>query len=61
MPRLVRSSGVLICAAAAAVCVDGRVVGRYHKRRLPNYAVFDEQRYFAPGEEPLETFDQRVP
>jgi NAD+ synthase (glutamine-hydrolysing) len=34
---------------AAAVCVGGRVVGRYHKRRLPNYAVFDEQRYFTPG------------
>jgi NAD+ synthase (glutamine-hydrolysing) len=34
---------------AAAVCADGRVVGRYHKRRLPNYAVFDEQRYFACG------------
>ena len=23
----------------------------YHKRRLPNYAVFDEQRYFVPGAE----------
>jgi NAD+ synthase (glutamine-hydrolysing) len=35
---------------AAAVCAGGRVVGVYHKRLLPNYAVFDEQRYFAPGE-----------
>ena len=34
---------------AAAVCTGGQVVGRYHKRLLPNYAVFDEQRYFAPG------------
>jgi NAD+ synthase (glutamine-hydrolysing) len=34
---------------AAAVCANGEVVGRYHKRLLPNYAVFDEQRYFAPG------------
>src|ERR1700722_20289826 len=34
---------------AAAVCMNGRVVGIYHKRRLPNYAVFDEERWFAPG------------
>ncbi|MGQ0617323.1 MAG: NAD+ synthase [Acidimicrobiia bacterium] len=34
---------------AAAVCAGGVLVGRYHKRVLPNYAVFDEQRYFAPG------------
>jgi NAD+ synthase (glutamine-hydrolysing) len=34
---------------AAAVCADGRVVGVYQKHLLPNYAVFDEQRYFAPG------------
>jgi NAD+ synthase (glutamine-hydrolysing) len=25
----------------------------YRKARLPNYAVFDEQRYFAPGSQPL--------
>jgi NAD+ synthase (glutamine-hydrolysing) len=34
---------------AAAVCVNGRIAGVYHKRRLPNYAVFDEERWFAPG------------
>lgn len=34
---------------AAAVCHQGQVVGVYHKRVLPNYGVFDEQRYFAPG------------
>ncbi|HVM41805.1 MAG TPA: NAD+ synthase [Acidimicrobiia bacterium] len=34
---------------AAAVCRDGRVVGVYRKHRLPNYAVFDEARYFTPG------------
>src|SRR2546423_15169652 len=34
---------------AAAVCAHGQVQGVYHKRLLPNYAVFDEQRYFAPG------------
>jgi NAD+ synthase (glutamine-hydrolysing) len=35
---------------AAAVCVGGRVVGRYHKRLLPNAMVFDEQRYFTAGD-----------
>jgi NAD+ synthase (glutamine-hydrolysing) len=34
---------------AAAVCAHGEVRGVYHKQLLPNYAVFDEQRYFAPG------------
>ncbi len=34
---------------AAAVFADGRLVDTYHKRRLPNYGVFDEERYFAPG------------
>ena len=33
---------------AAAICVDGAVVGTYRKHLLPNYAVFDEQRYFEP-------------
>jgi len=35
---------------AAAVCVNGHVVGTYRKRLLPNYAVFDEARYFTPGD-----------
>ena len=34
---------------AAAVCAGGEVVGVYCKRELPNYAVFDEERYFRPG------------
>ena len=34
---------------AAAVCARGEVVGVYRKQHLPNYAVFDEQRYFEPG------------
>src|SRR5664279_3844726 len=37
---------------AAAMCAGGRVVGRYFKRLLPNYGVFDEQRWFAPGDGP---------
>ena len=31
----------------------GRVLGEYLKRELPNYGVFDEQRYFDAGTEPL--------
>ena len=41
---------------AVAVCVGGEVVGVYHKRRLPNYGVFDEERWFAPGTSDLELF-----
>jgi len=60
LDRVARASGA--CAAvvgfvdvgrdlynAAAVCAFGQVQAVYHKRNLPNYAVFDEQRYFAPG------------
>ncbi|HCB34493.1 MAG TPA: NAD+ synthase [Acidimicrobiaceae bacterium] len=36
---------------AAAVCARGEVRAVYRKRLLPNYSVFDEQRYFAPGTE----------
>jgi NAD+ synthase (glutamine-hydrolysing) len=32
---------------SAALCAHGRVQGVYQKHLLPNYAVFDEQRYFA--------------
>jgi len=34
---------------AAAFIRDGKVVGVYHKVFLPNYGVFDEQRYFSVG------------
>jgi NAD+ synthase (glutamine-hydrolysing) len=37
---------------AAALCAGGQVLGRYHKRLLPNYGVFDEQRWFSPGSGP---------
>jgi len=40
-PRLLRN--------ALALCAGGRVLGVYHKRLLPNYGVFDEERWFAPG------------
>ncbi len=35
---------------AAALLCGGRVVDTYHKVHLPNYGVFDELRYFAPGQ-----------
>jgi NAD+ synthase (glutamine-hydrolysing) len=35
-----------------AVLSRGELRGVYRKNRLPNYAVFDEQRYFVPGSEP---------
>jgi NAD+ synthase (glutamine-hydrolysing) len=38
---------------ACAVCADGEVRGVYRKRFLPNYGVFDEDRYFAPGRDLL--------
>ena len=34
---------------AAAVLADGAVAAVYRKMRLPNYGVFDEQRYFQAG------------
>jgi NAD+ synthase (glutamine-hydrolysing) len=36
-----------------AVLSGGTVRAVYRKMRLPNYAVFDEQRYFIPGGEPM--------
>lgn len=35
---------------SAALLQGGRVVARYAKHHLPNYGVFDEYRYFVPGE-----------
>ncbi len=37
---------------AASVLQDGRVLTTYRKQALPNYTVFDEERYFVPGDEP---------
>ena len=34
---------------AAAVAHNGKLAGVYHKVYLPNYGVFDEDRYFKPG------------
>jgi NAD+ synthase (glutamine-hydrolysing) len=38
---------------SAAVMADGAVQSVYRKWMLPNYSVFDEQRYFRSGAEPL--------
>ncbi len=38
---------------AAAVLQGGRIVQTYRKCELPNYSVFDEQRYFRPGTRPV--------
>ena len=42
---------------AAALCVNGNIAGVYHKQLLPNYSVFDEVRYFAPGHDDLSLYD----
>lgn len=36
---------------AAAVIANGKIMGVYRKHALPNYSVFDEKRYFTPGDE----------
>jgi NAD+ synthase (glutamine-hydrolysing) len=38
---------------AASVIYQGRILHQYRKQRLPNTEVFDEVRYFVPGEETL--------
>ncbi len=37
---------------AASVLRDGAIAATYHKQCLPNYSVFDEKRYFVPGDRP---------
>ena len=41
------------CHNALAVLAGGRVASVYRKQRLPNYTVFDEERYFEPGDRGL--------
>lgn len=38
---------------SAALIKDGAIVGIYNKQNLPNYSVFDEQRYFEVGHQHL--------
>ena len=37
---------------AAALCGGGEILGVYHKKLLPNYGVFDEERLFERGDTP---------
>jgi NAD+ synthase (glutamine-hydrolysing) len=37
---------------AASVIRDGRIIATYHKHTLPNYTVFDEERYFDSDDKP---------
>ncbi len=50
--RAMRDSMPRVAANAVALLHQGRVQGVYHKVLLPNYGVFDEARYFAPGTHP---------
>src|SRR5688572_28553827 len=34
---------------STSIIQKGKIVGTYDKQRLPNYTVFDEERYFTPG------------
>ena len=47
-----RSVSVPGLVNAASVVCDGQITHTYAKRELPNYQVFDERRYFAPGHSP---------
>ncbi|MGC9453502.1 MAG: NAD+ synthase [Phycisphaerae bacterium] len=46
------STGGRALQNTAVVLADGRVAGVHVKRLLPTYDVFDETRYFQPGDEP---------
>ena len=45
-----RSTAVQKRFNAASVLREGQVIATYAKRELPNYQVFDERRYFTPGD-----------
>jgi len=61
LQKIVRSTGDIVavvgfvdrtgdCIYNSAAVIQGRkILGIYHKVHLPNYGVFDEKRYFAPG------------
>ncbi|MDP3832522.1 MAG: NAD+ synthase, partial [Hydrogenophaga sp.] len=50
--RRERSVSVARLHNAASVLCEGRATHTYAKRELPNYQVFDERRYFVPGDAP---------
>ncbi len=55
-PMVGRRVSVPRLANVAAVLARGRIVALVAKRLLPNYAVFDEQRWFLPGTGPHPLF-----
>ena len=40
------------CYNSASIIQHGKIIKTYDKQRLPNYTVFDEERYFEPGSGP---------
>jgi len=42
---------------SALIAYNGKLVGIYHKQCLPNYGVFDEQRYFTAGDGKQSVFE----
>ncbi|MDH4570684.1 NAD+ synthase [Pseudomonas sp. BN414] len=46
---------------ACAVIADGQLLASYYKQCLPNYRVFDEKRYFEPGQQPCVVDIKGVP
>lgn len=56
-PRGAADAGERRVANAVAVLEGGRLRGSYHKVLLPNYGVFDEDRYFVPGADPDRTWE----
>jgi NAD+ synthase (glutamine-hydrolysing) len=48
-----RQSADAIAHNSASFIRDGKILGTYHKKRLPNYDVFDDWRNFIPGDSNL--------
>ncbi|CAN5830106.1 NAD+ synthase [soil metagenome] len=57
LTRGAADAGFRQVANAVAILRDGKVRGTYYKHLLPNYGVFDEDRYFVPGSHPDRTWD----
>jgi Predicted amidohydrolase len=51
-PRIASTQQAVACNAASLLR-GGVVEATYCKHELPNYQVFDERRYFAPGDQPV--------
>ncbi|WCM90297.1 NAD+ synthase [Acidovorax sp. NCPPB 3576] len=49
-PQRAEADGEGLCYNAASVLRNGAVEQTYLKQELPNYDVFDERRYFLPGD-----------